>query len=887
MTALQPGTRLGPYEVADLLGAGGMGEVYRALDTRLGRNVALKILSADFAREPERRLRFEREARIIAALNHPHICILFDVGQQDGVDYLVLEVLEGETLAARLDRGPLSLDQVLRIGIEIADALHRAHDKGVVHRDLKPGNVMLTRSGTKLLDFGLAKLQPPGAVLAESELSARATDEMPLTGAHAMLGTVPYMSPEQIEGKEADSRTDIFALGAMLYEMATGRRPFSAESRASVMAAILGSEPPPMASVERSSPPGLERVVRACLAKNPDDRIQNAHDLMLELRWIRDGVSSGSAPVAGGSPRWRWERIITSLGLVSVGLAAMSAVAYWRIWRPPPEPLHFSILPPSGYSFSFVASDFGAAPAPPAVSSDGRSLVFGAVDGGGVTHLWIRSLGALEPRELEATENGAWPFWSPDGRFVAFFADGKLKKVAAVGGSSQSLCDAVAPAGGTWSRLHTLVFSDGNSLYQVPEAGGRAMPLTEISRSGSEEKHLWPAFLPDGRKFLFLVTNENRLSRKEKGGIHLGELGSTTTQRLVPDVSNGQAGAGRLFFVKDGMLVAQTFDGVRVTGEPTVLGTSVQSDWDGWRSTFGVSDSGVVCYRRAMVPRAQLTWRGRDGRIIETAGELENFQTLQLSRDGKRAIASVARSMDEADLWVLDLEKGTQSRLTFESAWVTRGTWSPDGQRVVYSSQARGYADLFSRAADGSGEPTLLVQSDDFKFPTDWSVDGRYIAFDRGPLPSEVWLLSVEDRKATRFAAGDRAYAHGRFSPDSHWLSFESDVSGRYEVYVRPVAGAGGPWQISSRGGTGGFWSRDGKEFAYLTLDKPPHVEMVSLTVGAAVQAGPPRTLFVLPPSTRMVTTVDGERFLVGKTIPDGTSQSISVILNGLDQQYP
>ncbi|HEY3124597.1 MAG TPA: protein kinase, partial [Thermoanaerobaculia bacterium] len=552
---LASGSRLGPYELVSAVGAGGMGEVYKARDTRLERTVAVKVLPPHLSASPEARQRFEREAKTISQLSHPHICALYDVGNQDGVEYLVMEYLEGETLAERLVKGPLPSDQTLRHGIEIADALDKAHRQGIVHRDLKPGNVMLTKSGVKLLDFGLAKAVQP--VSSASALTSLPTEGPALTAEGTILGTFQYMAPEQLEGREADARTDIFAFGAVLYEMATGQKAFSGRSRASLIGAILKDEPPPISTIQAMAPPTLDRVVRTCLAKDPEDRWQTARDVVLELRWIAEGSQTGIALPAIAARRSR-ERVAWILAaLFGIGLALTLPLSLLRRPRGSGEgrALKLSVLPPEKAAF---------VPGMIALSPDGSRLAFVAGGAEGKNLLWVRPLDSLEARPLPATEGAYAPFWSPDSRFLAFFAEGKLKKIEASGGPPQLLYTLMSPVGrgGTWNREGVILFapSPGGPLFRIPDAGGAASPVTKFDDTRQENSHRWPVFLPDGRHFLYFA----RSRQKENRAIFVGSLDSKETRFLMNGTSNvlfapGSSGGseGHLLFERDGLLVAR------------------------------------------------------------------------------------------------------------------------------------------------------------------------------------------------------------------------------------------------------------------------------------------------------------------------------------------
>ncbi|HSS45480.1 MAG TPA: protein kinase, partial [Thermoanaerobaculia bacterium] len=552
---LAAGTRLGPYEITGALGAGGMGEVYRARDTRLERTVAVKVLPSHLSASPEVRQRFEREAKTISQLSHPHICALYDVGREGDTEYLVMELLEGETLSERLAKGPLPLEQTLRYGIETADALDKAHRQGIVHRDLKPGNVMLTKSGVKLLDFGLAKAMAPPAP--RGSLTALPTQQG-LTQEGTILGTFQYMAPEQLEGKETDTRSDIFAFGAVLYEMATGRKAFSGSSQASLITAIMSSEPASISSVQPMTPPALDRVVKTCLAKDPDDRWQTAHDVMLQLKWIAEGGSQAGVPGPIVARRKSRERLAWGMAAVAflMALAAVSAFLYLQDRREAPRMVRSSILLPEKLRF-----DLGTVPV--AVSPDGRRIAFAASDAEGKKLLWVRSLDALSAQPLAGTDGACCPFWSPDGRFLGFFASGKLKKVEASGGPAQTLCDAPNNRGGTWNRAGEIAFAPAarDPIQRVPSSGGAATPATKLDSSRGEISHRWPFFLPDGRHFLYFAMGAFYGPKAVSNGIYVGSLDSQERRLLLRADSNvAYAPPGYLLFLRERTLMAQPFN---------------------------------------------------------------------------------------------------------------------------------------------------------------------------------------------------------------------------------------------------------------------------------------------------------------------------------------
>jgi serine/threonine protein kinase len=631
---LSPGFRLGPYEILSLLGAGGMGEVYRARDTRLERDVAVKVLSAHLSSSPELRQRFEREAKAISALSHPHVCAIYDVGNQDGVEYLVMEYLEGESLAERLENGSLSVDQTLRWGEEVAAALDAAHRHGIVHRDLKPGNVMLTKSGVKLLDFGLAKLlRPPGPV---GGLTSAPTEAKDLTSEGTILGTVAYMAPEQIEGKSADQRTDIFALGAVLYEMATGRKPFTGESRVSLIGSILKDEPALISSIRPMTPPALDRIVRTCLAKDPDDRFQAAHDVKLQLRWIAEEDSRATAPPALVSTRKSRERVAWALAALMTFALAASLLSRLSASREPLRAVRTSILPPEKSAFVF---DAGAM----ALSPDGTRLAFIATSPHGKNLLWVRQLNSMSAQSLAGTQDASFPFWSPDSRHLGFFAAGTLKTIDISGGPAQTLCIARNGRGGAWDRDGVIVFSPSGrgSLMRVTATGGTPVPVGELDPSKGEFSHRFPFFLPDGRHYLYLA-----VAGTGSDTVYVGTLDSKERKFLVRVNSNAiyapppaESSRGYLLFSRQRTVVAQPFDakGLSLIGEAVPIGESVSFFDNTGLAAFTASNTGAFAYQSGGVAAlSQLTWFDRTGKQLDVVGAPADYRRVRLSHDGRR-----------------------------------------------------------------------------------------------------------------------------------------------------------------------------------------------------------------------------------------------------------
>jgi serine/threonine protein kinase/Tol biopolymer transport system component len=881
---LAAGARLGPYEILSPLGAGGMGEVYKAKDTRLERTVAVKVLPSHMSASAEVRQRFEREARTISQLSHPHICALYDVGREGETEYLVMELLEGETLLARLAKGPLPPEQTLRYGVEIADALDKAHRQGIVHRDLKPGNVMLTKSGVKLLDFGLAKAMAPSAPA--GSLTALPTQQG-LTQEGTILGTFQYMAPEQLEGKEADGRTDIFAFGAVLYEMATGKKAFAGASQASLIAAILEREPPAISSVQPMSPAALDRVVKTCLAKDPEDRWQSAADIKRELRWIGEGSQSGIAAVAAPKPSsrrrlpWGLAAVFALVSLVSVPLALL----HLRRDRAESGVLRLSVLPPEG---AVLTGGF-------AVSPDGRQLAIAATDAAGATALWLRSFESGASVRLAGTEDARLPFWSPDGRRLGFFTRDKLKKTDLAGGI-QILCDlgASTARGGSWSKEGVIIFSAGTTraIQRVPADGGAPVDATRLPDTPNAVSHRWPQFLPDSRHFLYLVI----AGKQGDSALLLGSLDGGKPVRVMTLATNNEilySPSGHLLFVRNGSLNAQAFDPstARLSGEPVSLAASVGGDRNlGWAS-FSASQNALVLSSSGW-DNLELTWFDRAGKEIGHPGSHKLYRDASLSPDGKRAAAALLEADGTLDLWLLDILRDVASRFTFRrEAAMLNPIWSPDGTRIVFgSSNDYGRMQIFVKSADGSGSDEPLLTSANGQVPTDWSADGRFVAFEeRDPKTGkrDLWLLPMSgsgDRKPVPYLQTPFDKFQAQFSPDGRWMAYGSDESGRWEIYLQPVPASGGKWLVSNSGGTQPRWRRDGKELFYLSADLK--IMSVDVTLGPTPELSAPKALFPARViqnaigTDEYVVTADGQRFLATAASGTTTAQPLTVVIN-------
>jgi Tol biopolymer transport system component len=876
---LSAGTKLGPYEILAPIGAGGMGEVYKARDARLERTVAVKVLPLHLSSDPELRQRFEREAKTISQLSHPHICALYDVNREGETEYLVMEYLEGETLADRLGKGPLPAEQLLRYGIEIADALDKAHRQGIVHRDLKPGNVMLTKSGVKLLDFGLAKFQAGGRDAAASSVSRLATEmqaSQPLTERGTVLGTFQYMAPEQLEGKEADARSDIFAFGAVLYEMATGKKAFSGTSQASLIGSILRDDPQAISEISPMTPPALNRVVKTCLAKDPEDRFQTAHDAKLQLQWIAEGGSQAGLPAPVVARRKNRETLAWAVAAAAIVAAGLATVGYLR--RAPAAVAKVSafLLPPEKSEFDVSGVNCGAL----TISPDGRHATFPAKDADGKMALWLRSLGELGAKPIAGTQGATFPFWSPDSRFLAFFADSKLQKVDISGAPPLAVCDASNGRSGSWSREGVILFSPDatTGLFRVPSAGGTAKPATTLDTVHAESTHRWATFLPDGRHFLYMAGSHSAGSKSESNAIYAGALDSNEKALVLQARSNVVYASGYLLYMRERILLAQRFDAEsrRLVGEAVPVAEGVQYDPAYFRGVFSASDDGVLLYALGAAGSlaTRLTWVDRAGKPIgEPIGEPAEYSSLAIAPDGKRIAAGINDpSTGAASIWLFD-GRGVRSRFTFGDLSDVP-VWSRDGSRIAFQRlNKQSISDIHVKPSGGTGEETTVFHSDRPAVPNDWSPDGRFLTVDvlarNNPTKGDVWIVPVSgDGKPYPFLATEFEERSASFSPDGKWVSYVSNESGRDELYVVPFPGPGGKWQISTSGAEGGGFFKGGKEILYGTGNDAVAVEIKAGPSG--LEVGPPKTLFKVPPVTTLAMTPDGERFLLA-ALPQGT----------------
>jgi eukaryotic-like serine/threonine-protein kinase len=874
---LAQGTKLGPYEIDVPLGAGGMGEVYRAKDMRLQRTVAIKILPAHLSSDPVRKQRFEREAKTISSLNHPNICVLYDVGSQDGVDYLVMECVEGETLAARLEKGALPQEQVLRYGVQIAEALDKAHRSGVGHRDLKPGNIMLTGGVAKLLDFGLAKPAVPMATLAT--LTAAAPKLSPVTQDGTIVGTFQYMSPEQVEGKEVDGRSDIFSLGAVLYEMLTGKKAFEGKSQLSVASAILEKEPEAIRAVKPLTPPALEHAIGLCLAKNPEERWQTAKDLAQELRWVSESGGQARLEGVGGARHGRENLAWTVAGVL--GLLLIAAGIFWRSTGPTAHrTFYYAALP-------VTARDVALAP-------DGRTAaIVGYSETSRRNVIWIYELGKEGSRSLPDTEGADYPFWSPDGKSIGFFADGKMKKLELSSGQVRTICDAPAGRGGTWNKDDVIVFSPYSrqaGLYRVTAAGGTPQAVTQPDPSRRETSHRWPMFLPDGKQFLFMAATFS--GDKDVDAIFVGSLDSKQTKFIVAaDANAAYAEPGFLLYYRDKTLLAQPFDAQNLTlkGEPVDLLSEIQYVRQVKKIAFAVSNAGLLLAQGGgpgVVGYSQAKWFDRSGKELGVLDKPGVYGNVAIAPND--LAVAVDRfdlpSVNNMDIWAYpSWHESTGKRLTFDPGYDGAAVWSPDGSEILFSSNRQVTLDLYIKKADGGQEERNVLHDPYDKLANDWSRDGKYILYRHA---DELQYATLPGFTSHAYLKASGILRNGQFSPDGKWVAYNSNETGKWEIYVTSFPESHGKWQISTTGGEQPRWRGDGRELFYLSSDG--RMMGVPVSTGASFSSGAPVALFQANPDVPVsylnifgyAVTRDGQRFLINTVMKPEERIPMSVVLN-------
>jgi eukaryotic-like serine/threonine-protein kinase len=878
---LVSGTRLGPYEITAPLGAGGMGEVYRARDTRLSRDVAVKVLPQHLSLNPEVRARFDREAKTISSLNHAHICTLFDVGREGDTDYLVMELVEGETLAARLAKGALPAAEVLRLGSQIADALDRAHRAGVVHRDLKPGNVMLTRSGAKLMDFGLARatgMAGPagGSGITHAALTQSPTMAAPLTAEGTIVGTFQYMAPEQLEGKEADERSDIWALGCVLYEMATGRRAFEGRSQASLISAIMTSEPPPVSQVAPLAPLGLDRLIRTCLTKDPDERVRTAHDVKLQLLGIQEGGSqSGVATATVAARPARSGRLAWIVAAIAAIAAVAMAILLVSGGRAPRSPVQLALEPPDRSQFTPYNSIV-------AVSPDGRLVAFCAQDSGGDYGLWLRRFDAAEATRLVQMGAVGGLFWSPDGRALGIInpARRQLFTIPIEGGTPTTLCAAGSGRGGTWSRRGVIVFAPNaqGPLYRIAASGGEPTQVTWPDSSRHEIGHRYPCFLPDGDHFLYASLPPG----PDGFDIFAGSLGSRSVQKIMSAQSAPTyAAPGYLLFRRRGKLMAQRFDArrLKLQGDPVALADApLESELDAEPIATASNDGRLVVLERS-TPDTQIGWLDRSGALRGTLSlPAGPWERPVLSPDDRFAVVP-----NGDDLWRIDLGRSVPLRLTSSGGYHSDPVWSPDGRQIAYTTGRQGREEISLLSSDGSGEPRVLPTTNDlFKLASDWSREGLVLTIISGTNFRDLWLAQpTSGGRVAPLVQTPFAEAFGKVSPDGRWIAYISNEGGTDDVYLQSFPLGGHKTRVSSGGATWLWWMPGSDEICYRTTNRALMMIVKLTRNGEDLEVGEPRLLFRYPLDViRSDFSHDGQRMLVTYASGGARNRTARVILN-------
>ncbi len=896
---LIPGQKLGPYEILAAAGTGGMGEVYKARDTRLERTVAIKVLPGISQENASIRQRFEREAKSISSLNHPNICTLFDVGHQDGIDYLVMEYLDGETLSSRLTKGAIPQPELFTLAIQIADALDNAHRQGLVHRDLKPGNVMLTKTGAKLMDFGLAKLHHGGGVVTGTDRSTRTT---PLTGEGAIIGTLQYMSPEQLEGKEADQRSDIFAFGAVLYEMATGQKAFKGSSQASLIASIMMQEPISGTTLQALSPP-LERLVRKCLAKNPDDRWQTARDLKDELQWISGGGGTSSTALVTGQ-KIKLVPIVSIVAVAAIITVVVLAVSLLNRTTPPEQTVRFSIPPDSTQSHVWS----------PRISPDGTKLAYLALDEKQNTRfIFVRPLNSLESYKLASTAGAVMCFWSPDSKYLAFLevVNMQVKKVSVTGGPAQLICETIADGVGTWGKGGDILFfyRTVNVIQRVSASGGAVTNVSSLDTAAGETEHGFPLFLPDGRHFLYLtsvrgVTDE---SIDKNYMVKVGTLDGQGTKTLfLSDSRIEYDPAGFILYAKDSTLMARRFDAeaLEIIGEPFQTAVRIGGDV---MAQFSVSNDGVLTYIDQFGidrwTQRQLCWLDRKGNVISVVGDTAAYRGVRLSHDEKKIAYVVQDDSSGTDIWIRDLERKVSSRIAYDTVNERCPLWSADDKTILFAYDGKGTTELHTKSVSGlGGEKSIATIKEidvlDF-YPQGWSSDGQTIllmAFEwknwfNSNKANIYWFNLRTDSLPKPFLSEPFYELLPALSPDNRFMAYVSNQTGEKEVYVVSLDSVGEKLQITDNGGGSPMWSKDGKELFFTHRgDTTLEVWSVPVNLSPTFKVGIPAKLFQHDIFTsdptyslwRYDVTADGQRFIVDRALPQSEENTaeIHVVLN-------
>jgi Tol biopolymer transport system component len=850
------GTTVSHFRITEKLGEGGMGEVWAAEDVRLGREVALKLLPENFAEDAERHARFEREAKVLASMNHPNIATLFGLEHLDDRHALVMELVEGEGLDERIGRGPLPLDEALSIALQVAEALEAAHENGIVHRDLKPANVMIRSDGTvKVLDFGLAKAWEEQSADGSLSLSPTITSNQSRAG--VILGTAAYMSPEQARGKSVDKRADIWAFGVVLFEMLTGRRLFEGEMVTDVLANVLKQEVD-WDLLPSETPRSLRHLLGRCLERQPKERIRDIGD----VRWhLAEMLRSGGEPdqIVADPETVAPSRRRVAIGWVAgVVIGSLAAVLAWWVLQPAGEAqrtIRSQIVAPEELAFDFRA-DVGG----PVLSPDGSKLVFAARDESGDRSLWIRPLDSLSAQKLGGTEGASFPFWSPDSRWVAFFVTGKLRKIDVSGGPPETVCEAPNGRGGSWSQEGTIVFAPEvfGGLARVASAGGESTSLSHLDPSSEQISERWPIFLPDGKHFLYWAGNPLNSTEVRTDGIYMASIeGGNPEFLMAADTNALYAPPGYLLFLRSQTLMAQAFDAERreLRGQAFPIAENIANPQNYRLGDFSVSQRGELVYQTGQTGLTQAAWYNQKGRTAEAVGEPDAIDGFRPSPDRRLLAEQVSDNRSKnVDLWIVDIGRNVRTRFTFEPGLELSPVWSPSGDRIAYSANPEGHLDVFVKNANGAGQAEPLFESDATKYVSDWSPDGRYLAVTnidpKGTTIADIWIVPVSgDEPPQPFIETPFVESGPVFSPDGQWLAYQSNESGRVEIYLTPFPGPGGKWQVSQNGGSEPHWRSDGGALYYRSPDSKLFVADVD-AAGNAVEVGAPRQLIELPPDT-------------------------------------